>query len=176
MKNYIKKYILVSLFFMIAGCSVYEPIGIVPDHIQTVRIEPFRNQTQQVRLSTDLTDLVVDKFIKEGRLSVVDTQNADSTLIGTIIEYTKMPIAYDENFVAQEYQLTMIVNLKYNDNIQKLKMWEDKKEGLSGGMEAWVKYYVGQDPVIAETEEEARQRLLEDLSTKILHRTLYGWD
>jgi outer membrane lipopolysaccharide assembly protein LptE/RlpB len=171
-----KKYLLAVFGLLLCGCGVYEPIEIVPDHIQTIRIEPFENNTQQIGLIADLTEELVNEFIKEGRLTVVSAPDADSTLKGTIVEYSKIPLSYDENFVVQEYKLTMIVNLKYYDNIQKVRLWEYTREDLLGGIEVWVKYYVGPDSAIPETEEEARDRLVEDVAEKILQRVVYGWE
>ncbi|MFW6172260.1 MAG: LptE family protein [Elusimicrobiota bacterium] len=167
---------IILLQLMIIGCGVYEPMEIVPDHIQTIRIVPFKNETQEMGLSSELTEEVINEFIKDGRLTVVNSDKADSILKGTIIEYTKIPISYDENFIATEFKLNMIINLSYYDNIEKLKLWEDKREGFDGGIENWVKYYVQQNAEFVETEEEAIQRLVEDTADKILHRTVYGWE
>ncbi len=172
----IKRKLYVVLIGLIFGCGVYEPIELVPDYIRTLQIEPFKNETQQIGLSSDLTQEVINEFIKEGRLTVVNAENSDSVLEGTIIEYSKIPLSYDENFIAQEYQITLIVNLAYSDKIKKLKLWQDVRTGLTGGIETSVKYNVGADAAFAETEEEARQRLIEDISRKILHRTIYGWE
>jgi outer membrane lipopolysaccharide assembly protein LptE/RlpB len=176
MKNLLKNILLITAVMFFAGCGVYEPIEVIPDHIQTVRIQPIRNETQQIELTSDLKEEVINEFIKEGRLTVVSNEDSDSVLDITILDYSKMPIDYDENFVAQEYKLTMIINLKFYDNINQVKLWEDVRNDLTGGIEAWVTYFVGTDTEFAETEEEARTRLIQDVSKKILHRTVYGWD
>lgn len=168
--------IIFIVSFLFSGCGVYEPIEIVPDHIRTIQILPFKNKTQQIRLGTDLYEEVTNEFIKEGRLTVLSTNDADSSLETSIIEYSKIPIAYDENFIAQEYKLKMILNLKFNDHINRVKLWEDVREDLSGGIETSIKYYVGQEEEFAETEEEAKQRLIQDAAKQILQRTIYGWE
>ena len=169
---------LFILTFIASGCAVvslYEAVEVVPDNIRNVYIEPVRNETQQVSLSIDLTEKIIDEFIKEGRLTVVGPEEADSTLRTTIIEYSKIPIAYDENFITEEYKLTIIVDLRYYDNIKKVKIFEEVRQDLLGGIEVWVKYYVGKDIELVETEEEARERLIEDVAKEILRRTVYGW-
>jgi len=177
MKKIIKRIIWLFIWSgFICGCGIYEPIEVVPDHIQTFRINPVKNKTQQIGLTSDLTEEVINEIVKEGRLTVVSSPDADSSLDIIIIEYSKIPIAYDENFIAQEYKLNMIINLKFYDHIKKLKLWEDVRENLTGGIETWVKYYVGTDTEFPETEEEARQRLVQDIAKKILHRIVYGWE
>ncbi len=177
MKTLIKRTMLLLFSAgFISGCGVYEPIEVVPDYIRTLYIKPVKNETQQIGLSSALTQEVINEFVKEGRLTVVGSENSDSSLEATIVEYSKLPIAYNEHLIAQEYKLTMIVNLKFYDHVKKLKLWEDIRMELSGGIESNLKYYVGQEVEFAETEEEARQRLIEDIAGKILHRTVYGWE
>jgi len=176
MRKKIKNSIIVSILFAVSGCGVYEPIQVIPDYIRTIYIEPVKNETQQIGIGSDLTEELINEFVKEGRLTVTNSENADSVLRTTAYEYSKIPISYDENFVVEEYKLSMIINLKYFDNIKKVKLWEDIRNDLHGGIEVWVKYYVGQESGFAETEEEARQRLIEEAAEKILHRTVYGWE
>ncbi len=175
----IQFYILSLAAVFIAGCGVYEPINIVPDEIQNIRIEQFENKTGQIDIASDLTDEVIDNFIKDGRLTVVSSSDADSRLKGTVIEYKKIPVSYDANFIVTEYGLVLIVNLSYCDMINELKLWEETREDFasgSGGIETRVKYYVDDDSGVSETELEARERLLKDAADKISRRTIYGWE
>ncbi len=166
---------LIALVFFSAACAVYEPVEIVPDHIRTIYIEPFENDTQQLRLGAHLTRELTNDFIRDGRFSVSGRSGADSILSGTIVEYKKIPISFDENFIAEEYSLSMIVNLSFLDNIEKVTLWEEKWDELKGGLETRVRYYVGTDRAFTETEEDARERLIEEMSDAIVRRTVYGW-
>lgn len=168
----------VPVLFLFTACSVYQPIEIVPDHIRTIRIEPIKNKTQQIRLTSELSEQLIDEFTKEGRLTVLNTNNADSALEIIIIEYSKIPILYDENFVAEEFKVNMIINLKYYDLIKKVMLWEDTRVGLAGGIETWVNYNVdiGKDSGFTETEEEVRYRLVIDTAKQIMQRTVLGWE
>ena len=169
-------FIIITLSSILLGCGVYEPIDIIPDHLQTVRIEPVNNETAQIGISTELTRELIDEFIKEGRFTVTSARDADSVLYTTVAEYSQIPISYDENFVVQEYKLTVIANLEFVDNIERVRLWEEQRKGFTGGIEAWVNYSVSPETGFVETEEEARQRLIRDLAQRILHRTVYGWD
>lgn len=173
-KNYLKAG-LFSLCIFIAGCGAYQPREIVPDQIRSIRIKQFDNKTDQMDFSEKLTEEVTTQFMREGRLTVENTENADSVLEGSIHEYKKIPISYDENFITEEYRLTMIVNLAYYDMEEEVKLWEEKREDHTGGIETSVTYYVGESQGITETEDEAWERLIERAAEKILNRTLYGW-
>jgi hypothetical protein len=162
-----------------AGCGVYEPIGIIPDEIRDVRIEQFENKTSQTDISEDLTEEVINNFIKDGRLTVVSRSDADSRLKGAIVEYRKIPVSYDANFIVNEYRLVMVVNLWYYDLVNEVKLWEEVRRDPAsgtGGIEARVRYYVGEEMGVTETEEEARQRLIKDAADRITRRTLHGWE
>ncbi|MFH1415027.1 MAG: LptE family protein [Elusimicrobiota bacterium] len=179
MKTFIKinrVIVMLAAAGFFSGCGVYNPIEVVPDHIRTLNIKTFRNETQQIELTSALTEKVTDEFVREGRLTVVNTKESDSSLEGTIINYSKAPLGYDENFVAQQYMITLIVNIRFYDHINGVRLWEDIREDHTGGIETSVTYDVRPDAPFIETEEEARQRLLEDTAKKILHRTIYGWE
>ncbi len=155
---------------------MYEPVEIVPDHIRNVRVVPVRNQTSQIGISTDMTEQIEEEFIREGRLRVTDSRDADSALYTTVVRYNKIPVSYDENFIVEEYQLSMVVELVFVDNIKELRLWEEKRKDHRGGIEASVIYNVSHDRGYTETEEEARQRLIKEIARRILQRTIYGWE
>ncbi len=171
-----KTAVLMCAFLCAAGCGVYEPVEIIPDHLQSIRIEPVRNETSQIGISSDLTQELIDEFIREGRFTVTSSPDADAILYTTVASYSQIPLSYDENFVVQEYKIAMVANLRFIDNVEKLTLWQEKREGFSGGIEAWVNYSVSPEVGITETEEEARERLIENLAQRILQRTVYGWD
>ncbi|MGM0568277.1 MAG: LptE family protein [Elusimicrobiota bacterium] len=171
-----KKLFFFILFTVItAGCAVYEPVEIVPDHIRNIYIAPFENESHQLGLSEELTSQVTNDFIRNGRFSVVSREDADSILRGSIVEYKRIPISFDENFIAEEYSLSMAVDLSFTDRIEKQVLWKEEWDELKGGIEARVRYYVGSDRAFTESEESARERLIEEMSDIIVRRTVYGW-
>jgi len=165
-----------GLLLTYSGCGVYEPVEILPDHLRSLRVDPVSNETSRIGLGQDLTQQLIDDFVREGRFNVTGSENADAILFTTIAEYSRIPIAYDENFVAQEYKITMIVNLQFVDNIEKVRLFDESREGLLGGIEAWVNYNASPDMGFVETEEEAQERLIREISEQIIQRTIYGWD
>jgi len=70
MKRAAENIIIAIILAGMISCGVYQPIEIVPDHVRTIRINPVKNETQQIDLSSDLTEEVTNEFIREGRLTV----------------------------------------------------------------------------------------------------------
>ncbi len=84
------------VFVIISGCG-YTTGSLLPAHIKTIHIRPFRNRIElteelsfdeyrfrsyRVHLETDITKEVIDRFINDGYLKVVEEENADLILTG----------------------------------------------------------------------------------------------
>ncbi|NLB34749.1 MAG: LptE family protein [Elusimicrobia bacterium] len=165
-----------GLILSALGCGAYEPVEILPDHLRSLRVNSVSNETSQIGLGQDLTQQLIDDFVREGRFKVTGSDDADAILFTTIADYSKIPISYDENFVAQEYKITMVVNLQFVDNIDRVRIFDESRKGLVGGIETWVNYNASPDLGFVETEEEAKERLIREISERIIQRTIYGWD
>jgi hypothetical protein len=161
-----------SAVFMFAACSsVYSPAPqILPEHVKKIYIKPFANATNQFGLETKLTNAVIDEFLRDGRLSIVNSEEeADSVLIGEIKRYVLQPLTYDANMVARQYKLWVIVRVYLVDTQDDITLWnEPNMEGIQ------IYAPVDTDP-FGVTEEEARERVWDQLSRNIVKRTIKGF-
>jgi hypothetical protein len=117
-----------------------------------------------------ITDAVIDEFIADGTLDVVDEYDADSKLIGEIVSYKKEALSYDVHELVQEYNLAIVVSITFQDARSGEVIWQEKS------MYEAVSYFtVETSKGQAETEDEALERLAEELARKIVNRTMQGW-
>jgi hypothetical protein len=170
-----KKPLLAVLFaavsFILAGCSSpYTPAPqILPANIKKIAVRPFVNNTTQYGLEEKLTLQVINEFVRDGRLVLVNKEEeADGVLAGEINKYILQPLTYDQNLVSRQYKLWVLLNVSLIDRVNNVTLWtEPNMEGIQ------IYYDVSQPG--GKTEEEARQFIWDNLSKDIVKRTIEGF-
>jgi hypothetical protein len=166
--------LLFSFVFIAASCaSIYEPAPqILPEHIKKVYIRPFINKTNQFGLETKFTNAVIDEIMRDGRLSVVNTESeSDGILTAEIKKYILQPLTYDANMVVEQYKLWIIASVSFVDKENNVTLWtEPNLEGIQIYLDA-TKGAMGEGM----TEDEAREIIWEKLARNIVKRTIKGF-
>jgi len=159
------------IFLFTSACGPYTFNPSLPGHIKTVSIPIFKNpRTFKYGAEKTITDAVIDAFIDDGTLDVVEEGTADSKLVGEIVSYRKEAMRYDVNELIQEYNLAIILSLTYRDMTSGEIIWQEKS------MYSSITYYpIETSAGPAETEDEALDRLAEETAEKIVTRTLQNW-
>lgn len=152
----------------VLSCGPYTFNPNVPGYIKSVAIPLFKNpRTFKYGAERVLTDAVIDEFVADGTLDVAGEDVADSKLQVEIVNYKKEALSYDVQEVVKEYNLAIVVSVTFTDLINNQVLWQEPS------MYESVSYYaIGPK---AETEDEALDRLAEELARKIVNRTLQGW-
>lgn len=150
-----------GLIFLLVSSCTYNLKGFTARNVRSVAIPVFENKTIKYGLEEVLTKLVIDAFIKDNRLKVVDRDKAESVLLGEIITYSRAPFAYDEDANVKDYKIELSMKLIYKDK-------EDKVLSEKQLTDWYV--YSAQD-----TEEEGIEKLCEKVATDILRGILEGW-
>lgn len=97
-----------------AGCG-YSLRGNLPDHLRTVAVPVFRNNTPVPAVENFLTNAVLNAFTTNGRLRVTSVDRADAILEGTITGYNLQSIAFDSRANVRQYRLTVTLDLRFRD-------------------------------------------------------------
>jgi hypothetical protein len=150
------------------ACGPYTFNPNLPGHIKSVAIPLFKNpRTFKYGAERVLTDAVINEFVADGSLDVAGENVADSKLTVEIVNYKKEALSYDVQEVVKEYNLAVVISATFTDLTTNQVLWQEPSLYES------VSYYaVGGR---AETEDEALDRLAEELARKIVNRTLQGW-
>ena len=116
--------LLISL--SLSACKIYSFSGasISPD-TKTVFVGYIENNSALVNptLSQSLTESVKDRIVSQTGLSLVRT-SADIEFEGNIIDYTVKPIAIQGNEYASQNRLTISVKIKFVNNKDESKNFE----------------------------------------------------
>jgi outer membrane lipopolysaccharide assembly protein LptE/RlpB len=118
---------LLSAVLLIAaaagGCG-YSLRGNLPDHLKTVSVPVFKNQTTEAGVESTITSAVVNAFTSSGRLKVVSLEAADSVLDGEITGYQVQSLTYDSKLNLRSYRLTVTMNVRFRDLRRTEMLWQ----------------------------------------------------
>lgn len=155
---------LLSLLAVLS-CSPYSFSGSsVPGHIKTIAIPLLENNTAEFGLTEQVTDALLDDFIKENILQIVDQKDSDSVMRGTILKVSDVPYTFDENEEVQEFRVTISAKIIWYDKLNQINLFE-------GNIKGWGVYAASTPEDRIEGLDDAVERLV----TEVLNQTLSGW-
>ncbi len=102
------------VFAMIAGCG-YSTKSLISRNINSIYIPVFDNTTFRRGLEFDLTKAVKDEIMSKTKLRIVQKDNADTILHGTINEVTESVLIQNRVDNIVESRLTIFVDIKLED-------------------------------------------------------------
>lgn len=153
-----------------ASCGYTTSPALLPSHLKTVAIPVFENATTEYTLEQDITDAVIRRFVEDNHLKVVDEASATSVLKGRVTSYQNSVFGISTSDRAQEYRVTIGVEIVFKDNVKNREIWRD---------DALVKtanYYVQDVPgQTARTELDGRQEAIKKIADEILSRSIESW-
>jgi hypothetical protein len=117
------------LLLTLAGC-VYSFRSPVPEHLNTVYVPTFGNETREFQLTQQLTESVINEFLSESRLELVgEEESADLVVRGTIVDYEEEALSYDPGRAADpdvfSRRVILTVDLTLEDRVQERTLWEN---------------------------------------------------
>lgn len=172
--------LLPSIVFC-GGCA-YTTKTMLPSHIKAIYIDNFKNSIDIVCAKTNkkdyklyypdieryTTNAVVNRFISDGTLKIVDRETADAVLEGEVTEYSKQPLRYSEDNDIELYRVNVIVKITFKD------MHNNGKVLFSQTVVGDSNQFIAGE--FASTEQEAVDNALEDLARRVLEVVVdYGW-
>ncbi len=194
MKNKIRSgafLIALSTLVVLASCGEMPVKRALGDDVRQVGISTFDNKTGQPGIDQQLTAKVVQSFITDGRLGVVSHQAADVSLKGTIQRYDRLVLTRDANQIPQQYRLQVVVDLEFSNAKTGVEIWTTRRTiNLTPGVDTvddfdstntrslkeFTSYYVLNTAGVApEDEPAALDRLLEQMSRRVVRRVLEGF-
>jgi len=111
------------------GYHLVGTTSFLPEDIENLYVESFANQTKWVDMDQRLNEALTLEWVRRGRLRLVDSpSSADVVLSGVIQRLVVIPVAYDEQGRANEYQMSLqaAVQLKDVRGEDDEVLWEDK--------------------------------------------------
>ncbi len=152
------------------GCSYSPNPTAFPTHLSTIAVPVFQNKTTQPALEEQVTQAVVDRFIKNSRLRVVGEDQADLVVSGAIVTYKNAVFGFNAREQAQEYQVIVTLSVTAKDRVKNRELWKD--DNLTRTANYFVVATGGQP---AKTEADGRADAIDKLAEGILNRTVETW-
>ncbi|MCK5259738.1 MAG: LptE family protein [Candidatus Omnitrophica bacterium] len=165
-----------ALCVFLASCG-YTTKSTLPSSIKTIRIEPFKNSIDFATgtsrnvylplLEVEARNAVIDRFLFDGNLKVVELHEADLILNGELIRYERSGLRYTDDDDVQEYRVHVTVSFKL------IKARSDEVSWTEPNFVGEATYFVSGPS--ATSEESAVDEALLDLARRIVERTVEDW-
>ena len=117
--------VLVSLLSALCGCAHYSTSATGGSGFKSVAIPLVDNKSLEPEIQQALTDSLIQAFVENGALRVVDEDRADVVLRGTIVEVREGPFTYGG--AADQYQITVFLDVTCYDVENKKALWEESR-------------------------------------------------
>ena len=146
------------------GCSPYSFSGGRTALVQSVAVPIFENRTTEFGLPETITSGIINGFIEDNQIKVLDQADAEAILTGAIVEYKRGSYTFDETDRVSEYIVEIWVDAELNKKEGETSVW--KAERMRG---------FGVYKADTEDEQLGQTRAIKKLSEDILNRTIKSW-
>lgn len=161
---------LLALTLLWTGCVYSFRAGsFPPEHIKTIAVAPFENETARFEVSGELYDQLFRNLPRALGIRTAGEDVADAVVRGTIVRYDVVAPNYRAGAQGQpaevlQRQVTITVRVEIVDLVENVVLWEDRNVSAQGQfLEA------------SETEEVGRAEAIELLVQKIVDGAQSNW-
>jgi len=126
-----KKIIVISvavvLVLSLQDCVKYSFKGALPSYLKTIYIPLFEDQTAWPGLQEEITNKVVDAFIQDNTLKLVNSEeNADLILKGKVVSIDEERAAITQQEVVKEIKLWVNVQVECINTHTNKPLWKSR--------------------------------------------------
>jgi outer membrane lipopolysaccharide assembly protein LptE/RlpB len=169
-KKFIWKFQLVTIsvlfILMLAGCR-YQLQPQLPAAASKIAIPTFDNQTFQYGLGETLTHSVVEQFLRDGRLRVVEEKEADLILRGKITHYLKETLS-EVSIGLTEYRVKLEISVALISTKDGKALWEKKVEEATT--------YTPTEGGGVQTDHDAVKETGKKIGEDLVNLVMEGWE
>jgi outer membrane lipopolysaccharide assembly protein LptE/RlpB len=120
--------ILAAFLTLISACG-YHLAGKgsrLPRHIHSIAIPVFENSSSEPGIQRNLTDIIRETYLNDGRLKLKGEKEADLLMKGKITGYELRAVAFDRKDVATEYWVILEGEIDVRDQVKKAAYLREK--------------------------------------------------
>ncbi len=153
--------LLVSMSLIACTPYSFSPSG--KSAFKSVHIAQIENQTIQYEMADRLTDAIIDAFVQDNTVEVLDVSRAEAVMTGSVTNYRRDAHTFDLQDVVTEYAVKVTVHVKVVKANSEEIIWEEDfyAEGIFDANE--------------ELEEDGQNRAIELIKINILDKTTKSW-
>ena len=119
-KSNVRLFVLAIYCLFFSGCG-YHLVGTgsaLSPHIKTIHIPVFENTSSQPEIHRQLTSFVLQSFISDGRLKIVNKDEADLIVDATLSYYNLRNVAFSSQDLVSDIIIELEVDLKVTDRVK----------------------------------------------------------
>jgi TolB-like protein len=150
-----------------AGCNYGFRSGSFPDHIRTVAILPFDNDTNRFELTQEIHEELLQTLPRALGVTNAGEDAADAVVRGRIVRYDLTSPLFRSDQLGQvdvlQRQVGIRVEVELVDNVENVILWDDR------GLSTQGQYLEG------EPEEVGRAEAIELLVQRIVDGAQSNW-
>ena len=148
----------------IVGCYSFTGTNL-PGHIKSVGVPNVINTTLEPGIEQEMTSGITDGFLEDGRLKIASPSSSDARLDAEITSYENKVNDYTADQNPLNYIVVLTLKVELIDQVKNQALWKDDRLVVT-------EVY---DPSAGETEESARESVIETLAANMVARTLEQW-
>lgn len=155
---------------LVSGCSyTFRPGSGFPEHIRTLAVVPFENDTERFELTQELHEQLLSELPQALGVRNAGEDRADAVVRGRIIGYTLTsplfrPGDEPDRIEVLQRQVTIRIQVEIVDLVDNVILWEDQGLSVNG------QYLDG-----SETEEVGREEAIELIVQRIVDGAQSNW-
>ena len=166
------RFVLLLSIFLSVGCG-YELEGTLRpkklEAVQSISISPFLNHTNEPGLGRAVTKAMRGRFLRDGRLRVSDSPDADIALEGVLREYRLSPIGFTQADKAKQYRVVVRTRVRLHDK-------ERRKLLINQDLESYAEFAISSSIAQSDTSRsKANQQVADSLSKDVVSLVLEGF-
>ena len=146
---------------------------LVPEGAKTIAVPAFINYTNEPYVDLDVTQAVVNEFIADGRLRIVDVEAADLALRGIVVKYEVAALSFTADSYVQQYKVRIVVNASLEDLRAKKTLW--RENNIEAVFIADYKVTLGDITVTKSAKDAAIKKASQDIAWTLRSRVLEGF-
>jgi Lipopolysaccharide-assembly len=157
------KPVLVGALLLTAGCNYSFRSGSFPEHIRTVAILPFDNETTRFELTQEIHEQLLRDLPRALGITNAGEDVADAIVRGTITRYTLStplfrPGQQQDQIDVLQRQVSVSIRVEFVDVASNEILWEDASLSVQG---QYLEESEGEDDGRAEAIELLVQRIVD---------------
>ncbi len=155
------------LWLMCSSCGYHrqETTVQLPDWVRTIYIAPLKNNSNELRLGTWITDELREEFLRDSGLKLVPKEEADVILEGRVLSAYTSGLSYVRYDVAVERRIGVECAVTLTEAKTGNEIWKSTTIYREEG------FYVAKDIMTTEDHKDtALQKISQDIAEIIHHR------
>ena len=117
-----RKLVPIVLLLLISGCGYYSFTGAtIPEHLGSIAIPLVEDNSISTvsAMDEEMTQLLIDRFVRQTRLSLEPNELAADALLSLIItRYDNVPTSVSGNEQATRNRVSITVSVQYQDQVE----------------------------------------------------------